>query len=166
MLRKDPVDFRELVTLLSGEVSSEWVTPMHPTMALVQLLVDITDPVNYAPYLLSGALRGGKPVSLLITEGTLDAYTPAITTESLASAALVPPLAPVVSMSDGYALRDFEPIQKPTIGNALSDSGLPATAGLVQSNEHGHFLIFDDEDVAGLYSRFLRTSANSIAKIQ
>ncbi|NUN15827.1 MAG: hypothetical protein HUU55_19550 [Myxococcales bacterium] len=156
ILRKNPVDILALLELVLQTEPDE-VDEMHPIVTLVQNLVDITDPINYAPYVVSGELRGGTPIDLLVTEGLLDEYTPPITTESLAAAAGLDVVAPVLVESDGMRMAGVNELPAPIAGNAQTVTGALVTAALYQENGYGHFLIYDSSKAAKRYADFLLT---------
>lgn len=156
ILRKNPVDILALLELVLQTEPDE-VDELHPIVTLVQNLVDITDPINYAPYVVSGELRGGTPIDLLVTEGLLDEYTPPITTESLAAAAGLDVAAPVLVESDGMRLAGVTELPLPIAGNAQTTAGALVTAALYQESGHGHFLIYDSSKAAKRYADFLLT---------
>ena len=70
--RKDILDFAELVRSLAEFQDDEEVYELHPVVQLVQMLVERSDMVNYAPYWYSQRLDwpGHVPSSVVMTSGT------------------------------------------------------------------------------------------------
>lgn len=158
MLRKDPYDFLSLIGSMLGATPAE-LTTFHPVITLVQTLVDVTDPLNYAPYHVTGALRGGTAMDLLVTEGRQDAATPSVTTEAMAAAAGLPLLAPPVNVGLGLELRGV-PIVGAPVGSLLaSATGAPSTGLLAQFDGYGHYVAFDCPPAAALWASMLESSA-------
>jgi hypothetical protein len=158
MLRKDPFDILAVVRQLISAGPDELST-FHPVITLVQTVVDITDPINYAPYFTSGRLRGGSPTHLLVTEGDQDQATPPVTTEAMAAAAGLPVLSPSVHLDTGLVLSGAPVVDLPVSGNVASESGQPATALLAQFAGWDHFVVFDHEPAAQLYARLVESAS-------
>ena len=154
LLRKDPLDIHALLAAIL-ETEPEELTALHPVLTLVQGLVDVTDPINYAASMTDGRYRDGKAMHLLLTEGVQDELTPGITTECLAAASGVPLLSPPVQVSDGLVLAEVGVVQAPVSNNLETVTGEAVTAALDQDAEHGHFLVFDDEEVAERAAQFM-----------
>lgn len=139
--------------------ADEELSLTHPLVGLVQLLSEVTDPLNYSPYWHDNEPSWeNRPVHVLMTEGLEDEYTPPSTTEALASAAGIPVLDPVSSASLALTLRGLDGQPIPTVGNTLGFDGTDITTGLSQYPGQGHFPIFDDADAAELYAHFLATA--------
>lgn len=146
--------------------TDEELSLTHPLVAMVQLLSEVTDPLNYAPW-WHAVEPGwdGRPVDVLMTEGLLDEFTPPSTTEALASAAGVPVLDPVASASVALTLRGLDGQPIPTVGNALAFDGTLVSTGLSQYPTEGHYPIFDVPEAAELYAHFLNTAMDGDAEI-
>jgi hypothetical protein len=136
--------------------ADEELDVLHPVTGLIQLLSEVTDPLNYAPhwFLLDHPLSEG-PVHVVLTEGLTDEYTPSMTTEAMAAAGGVPVLAPLAHLSDAHRLELPEIVDLPTGATAVAYDGRDITAGLGQFPDDGHFAIFDNSDAARLYRDFL-----------
>lgn len=163
--RKDPLDIADLLATILGFSSAEAVTEDHPVVGLVQMLTEVTDPVNYAPFWF--AERGDwetRPTPVLVFSGLDDAATPFRTAEALASAARTPWLAPGVTAPDSQLLRGLDPQPGPLQENATAWDGA-VTAALSQWAEGDHFVVFDEPDAARLYRDFLETAAGGTAVI-
>jgi hypothetical protein len=138
--RKDFVDIASLVRALL-EVPANNFGPFHPTMSLVQLLVDATDPVNYAQYWINPA-PGGTAKHVFVTEGIHDAATPAVATHALAASARIPILTPVEAQSVAHELLGLSGVSAPVHLNIVNQAGRALTAGLKQW-DGDHFVAFD-----------------------
>jgi len=73
-----------------------------------------------------------------------DPYTPAVTTDNLALAGLIPPIAPPVHSHIGFDLLDLKPVSAPVMDNMILPDGTKATAGLAQFSDYGHYVAFQD----------------------
>ncbi len=164
MLRKDPLDIRAFIAQLTGE-PIEQLDARHPVVTLVQTLVDITDPINYAPAWVDGAMRDGTALSILLTIGLEDPYTPPITAESLAAAARIAVVAPALEWSPGMLAAGVEELPAPIVANVTSATGQQATAALFQAAGYGHYLVFENADAAQRYAGFLQSAAHAFPKI-
>ena len=158
MLRKDPYDLLSLIGSLIGAIPSE-LTTFHPVITLVQTLVEVTDPINYAPYHVDGALRGGTPLDLLVTEGKDDVSTPSVTTEAMAAAAVLPLLAPPVNLGLGLELKGVSVVASPVQSLLQSGTGATSAGLLAQFEGYGHFVAFYCPAAASLWASMLESSA-------
>lgn len=161
MLRKDIVDIAELI---GGFLNIEDPTELsedHPVIQIVQMLIDASDPVAYAPYYFDYDSPDGSawPRSILATEGMHDVQTPPETTETLAAAAGIPVLAPFVSWPLGLTLKGIGPVHLPVSGNIVLSGGERVTGVLIQFSDGDHFVVFDDPVARSYYGEFLRTLA-------
>ena len=162
MLRKDlggePLDFAQLVQALLGTVDGELGVD-HPVMSVLQMLVDITDPIAYAGlYNPPGGTEA--PPNVLFTEGLLDAATPPTTTEYLAAAARVPILEPVQQASLTHDILGLKPISKPVTSNYTSKGG-DATSVLAQFSGEDHFAVFYSTAASELVAQFLESAVEN-----
>jgi MYXO-CTERM domain-containing protein len=160
--RKDPFDIASLLVVLLGMDPDEPLDESHPVIALLQTLVDVTDPIAYAPYWFTerGTWEGQAPVSVLLTSGLLDAQTPYRTAEALAAAGRLPQLAPAVTTPVAFDLRGIAATEGPFVDNRAGWDGGTVTAGFAQWDDPAdHFVIFTDPDAAATYREFLATGA-------
>lgn len=166
ILKVDPIPVEPLLAAAMG-VPSGTLTTLHPVLGLVQMLSEATDPMNYAPYWFSEAplWPAGPPVSILLTEGLEDTYTPPFTIESLATAARLPVAGSMPSEPAGYPLRGLRAYERPLAANAPSWTGSAVTAGLAQFPGQGHFAIYDDADAKDLYKDFLESAAEGAPEL-
>jgi len=142
------------------------LTTFHPVLALVQMLSEVTDPLNYAPDWFAEAPEwAARPVPMLLTEGLLDTYTPPVTIEALATAGRVPVVGELYAEPEGFALRGLGADARPAEGNAEGWDGEPVTAGLAQFPDQDHFAIYHDPDARGLYKDFLESAVHGAAEL-
>lgn len=157
--RKDPLDIAAAVAGVLGLSDASELDTFHPVIGLVQSLGDAVDPVNYAPYWFAERAEWStRPVPALLTEGLLDAYTPANSSEALAAAARLPVLGEAASEPDAFELRGIEADALPTSENARDWNGDAISAGVAQYPEDGHFAIYDNRDARGMYREFLSSA--------
>ena len=147
-------DIKTGVALLLG-IPIDELDSFHPTMSLVQMLVDATDPVNYARYWLD-PLPGGNAKHVFVTEGTLDEDTPYVTTNALTAAAGVPLIAPVQQPSLAHTLRGLPTLELPVGSNIVTATGEKRTAGLRQW-VGDHFVVFTVTEARELWKGFFRS---------
>lgn len=161
MLRKDYVDIAELLRGFLNIADPAEMTEDHPVVQLMQMLVDVTDPIAYAPSYFDhdGSDPSSRPRGVLATEGMHDAQTPPATTEALAAAAGVPVLAPFVSWPLGLTLQGVGPASLPVSGNIALPGGGRTTGVLIQFADRDHFAVFNDPLARAYYREFLRTLA-------
>ncbi|MCB9676725.1 MAG: hypothetical protein H6737_16530 [Alphaproteobacteria bacterium] len=154
--RKDIVDFAQLVQSLADFEAGEEVYELHPVLQLVQMLVERSDMVNYAPYWYSQPLDypGHTPSSVLMTSGTEDANTPYRSAIAMAVAGRVPPIYPLATSAQGLELRGLNYSPPFTAQNALGYDG-PITAAFSQWTDGTHFVVFEEPAAAGMYARYL-----------
>lgn len=154
MQREDPVSFRDLVLGAIGDPAGTRLTEMHPVLGLVQMLVEATDPVNYAPLWIRDPLV--SPASVLLTEGIGDDLTPPDASEAMAVAAGLPPADPYRERDVfGLQLRGLSAADTPYSGNVES-GGVTVTAGLAQFDSN-HYAIFNIGEAASLWANFLKS---------
>jgi hypothetical protein len=156
MERKNP-DILGLVEAMVGVPSSE-LHEYHPLFMLIQTLVDITDPVNYAPQWLIYPPTG-LAQNLMVTTGFLDPYTPKSTAAALAVAARLPLIEPVAESVEGLDILGLSAFSRPASRTIRGPDGHYATAGFCQYPKGDHFPIFDDDDAIQMYQEFLRSAA-------
>lgn len=162
--RKDPLDIANLVESVAQFGEDEHLTELHPLAGLIQQLVEVTDPINYAPYWFSeqGDIEGQRPMSVLLTSGTEDQMTPMNTADALAAAARLPRLDPGDAGEDvdAFRLRAVSAALSPASGNVANFEGGSSTAAFTQWEGLDHWAIWEDDDLAGIYRDFLRDAAN------
>lgn len=132
----------------------------HSVMALVQILVEITDPLNYSPFFILDP-PGGRARNVLMTEGFKDEATPPKTAEAEAVAGGLPIITPLGRTLYGLELRGIDPLPMPAADNVQGPDGVFATAALAQFPEDNHYAIFRNYDAASLYAEFLSSASYS-----
>lgn len=160
--RKDPLDFAALVRSLARLSDDEPLTPLHPALALIQTLVEPTDPINYAPYWFDqpGTWLGHAPVPVLLTSGTQDAATHYTTAIALAAAGRVPFVGVPATSADALALRGLGTTPLPSSANAVSFDEQVLTSGFHQWWDGTHGVVFEELDASDLYTHYLRSAAD------
>jgi len=151
------IDLRQMIATLLGIADADELTVFHPMLNVIQMGVDVTDPINYAPHIYEDRFRP-TVVPVLITEGIDDPYTPAITTEGLAIAAGIPVAGPLLRDNPGFHIKGLDALPLPFSDNVLTSDGQAVTAGLAQFDGFGHFPVFDSADAIALWKHFMRTS--------
>lgn len=151
--RKDPVDFKALFEFLA-QIESEDVplSELHPVVSLVQMLIDVTDPINYSPHWLD---PNGTQPSLLVTSGELDQATHWRSATAMSVAGRVPILMPVFIPTPEYELLGVDYAQAPLAGNL--DNG--NTAGFIQWRNQDHFVVFDLPEAINASMRLFESAA-------
>jgi len=157
--RKDGMDIAAMIADLLDLGYDEELDELHPITGLVQLLSEVTDPLNYARHwFLEDHLYAEGSVHVMATEGLLDEQTPSMTTEAMAAAGGLPILEPVAHLDDAHLLMGPPTEDLATTGNAVGYDGRPITAGLGQYPDDDHYAIFDNSTAARLYQGFLATA--------
>jgi hypothetical protein len=138
-----PVNFPDLLpTLLRDEPFDE----DNPTLALAQMLVERTDPVNYAPLVARNPPVGDdgttrhRPRNVLQLEGFVDNYTPNRSIEAYATAlgvdlAMTADVKPI----EGLSLRGRSVLPLPISENVLGVT-LVLAQYVAAGNNDGHFV--------------------------
>lgn len=152
--RKDPFDISTLLAQLLA-VPLERLDTFHPSMSLAQMLVDATDPINYAPYWLE-PVTGGNSKHVFMTEGTLDEASPAVGADAVAAAAGIPLLRPIAAASPAHELRGLAPVGEPVNSNLISSTGQLITGALRQFDGGDHFVALTDRTAIALWRGFFR----------
>ncbi len=165
--RKDVLDFAQLVSDALQFADNETVTELHPVVGLIQTAVEVTDPVNYAPYWfhLQPPMEGAAPIDVLMTTGTLDLATPYRTHVALAAAGRVPVLAPGATDEFVFRLRGTAEREGPLGLDVVAWDGTRGTAGVAQWRGEDHFLVFDLPIAADVYGLFLETADEGVAVV-
>lgn len=156
--KKDPISFPALAEAL---LRDEPVDAENPSIAMVQMWVDRSDPVTFAPYMVRHPLPGLQPRAIFQTEGWTDTYTPNLCIEAFATAVG----GDIVQEADtkdvlGLQLRGREVKAAPITGNLNG-----VTAVLAQYNQrpgsNGHFVVFDIAAAKQQSAKFLGTLAST-----
>ena len=160
--RDGDYDFPTLIQSGLAFAEGEALTELHPILALVQHLVEPTDPINYARGWFAedvGALAPGvRPAPVLLTSGLQDGATPSRTAEALAAAAGIPFAGPRHSAAPGHVLRGMDSTALPLSEHVVDFTGAPGTFGFAQYVEGDHFALFSLPETRDLVRTFLRTA--------
>lgn len=152
MQRVNPLNFQELIFNALGAPEGAQLFDLHPVLALLQTLVDVTDPINYGPRWVRDSERA---TSVLLTEGIHDEQTPPDTAEALAVSAGLPHADPYRERDVvGLDLRGLRAQDTPYTGNMENADGVAVTGGLAQFDTN-HFAIFNTGSAATLWADFL-----------
>jgi alpha-beta hydrolase superfamily lysophospholipase len=159
--RKDPLDFTEIVVALAKLGDREPLTPAHPVLGLVQTLVEVTDPVNYAPYWYSqrGDWGWQAPVPVLLTNGTDDQATPWETALALATAGRMPWVGDTSRGGENLVLRTGPQRPLPDANRARAFDGTTHTSGFAQFKEGSHWVIYEEPIASDLVFNWFTTLA-------
>jgi hypothetical protein len=144
--KRAPVDIPALLnSLLQLErgipgVPDELV-PLHPIAALLQLLVDPSDPVSYARYIVREPRAGNRPKHVFQTQGFVDSYAPPAGIAALALSIGLPLAQPVLHEESGWALLNTPAPMLPLSGNLSGTTGAWMQFDAPRGTD-GHFVIF------------------------
>lgn len=150
-----PIDvaaaFRFLVGLGDPEEAKELNT-LHPVLHLAQSLVDASDPVHYAPYIIRAPRPGNTPKSIFQTEGVKangegDTYAPPHGIEALSVSLGLPRAAPGVREIAEAKWAGLADVTVPADGLAGNLGNGGASGVLAQfvppAGRDGHFVVFN-----------------------
>lgn len=155
----DPVATAPILAAALG-IDEDSLSVLHPVLGIVQMLSEVTDPLNYGPNWFAEAPGWeARPVPILLTEGLDDTFTPPRTIEALATAARLPIAGEMLYEPRGFALRGLGAEARPLERNVQGYDGTEVTAGLAQFADQGHFAVYDDKDARDLYRDFLETAS-------
>lgn len=157
---------QELLETAISLSPNEELSPFHPMIGFVQMLAEVTDPLNYSRYWFSDSgYWTQKPVSVLMTEGLTDEYTPPKSIEIMAATAKIPIVGTAYSINPAQEILDY-PESHSVEANSEAYDGSKITAGLVQFPYDGHFPIFQNEEAVNLYRNFLETAVEGSSVIE
>lgn len=163
--RKDFGDFPTILGTLFGLNTSggEILSEMHVLMTAIQTVVDVTDPINYAPFWMSDE-KLGQPTSQLLTSGLNDSQTPHRSARALAAAARLSPINPIVLELPEFAWAGVTPLDAPVSGNNPTSTnafiqwdGADKPDDVSEEYWSGHFLVYDRPEAINASMRFLKT---------
>jgi len=140
----------------------------HPALSLAQTLVDTTDPLHYARFIVQEPRLGSAPKSIYMTEGinpdgTGDSYSPPRGIEAHALAIGLPLVGPAV-LPYAEAGWDVGPRWTEIPDDDLQGNlgGGAATGVIVQwpvaEGSDGHFVVFDVPDARAQSTLFLQSA--------
>ncbi len=162
--RKDFGDFPSILGALFGlKGGSEALSELHVLMTAIQTVVDVTDPINYAPFWMRDE-KLGKPTSQLLTSGLNDSQTPHRSARALASAAHLSPVQPLVLALPEFDWAGIAALEAPLSGNNptstnafLQWDGADRPDNIREERWSGHFLVYDRPEAINASMRFLQT---------
>ncbi len=163
--RKDFGDFPSLLGGLFGlnTQADETLTELHVLMTVIQTVVDVTDPINYAPFWRRDT-KLGEPTSQLLTSGLDDSMTPHRTARALATSARLSPINPLILDLPEFDWAGVPALDAPMSGNygtttnafiQWDNSDMPS--GVSVEDWSGHFLVYDRPEAINASMRFLQT---------
>lgn len=134
------------------------MTEDHPGITLViQPILEPADPVGFAHRFIRERPMGWQPLSVALTEGLSDVFTPPRAIEAFAVGIGLPIVEPVAQTSDPFELANLSPITAPVRNNLITPQGAEVTGGLMQFPDDGHFAIYENPDATNRYVEFFRT---------
>jgi hypothetical protein len=142
---------KTILQLTTPEEEAE-LNLFHPVLNLAQTIVDSTDPVNYARYIIQSPRAGFAPKSILQTEGvnpdgTGDSYAPPHGIELHSVALGLPRETPGIHTIAEAAWGGLGDVTIPAAGLSGNLAGGAASGVLGQfvpaPNDDGHFVAFD-----------------------
>ncbi len=154
--RKDILNIKAVLEAALFVSNPDEMTTFHPAVALMQNLVDVTDPLTYAP-LYNHPAEGVPPINILLTEGTNDKQTPGISTDNLAAAAKIPILKPAAQPSQAHGILGIPTVERPVSGNYVYGQD-KRTAALAQFEDADHFAVFTTLEAVKIYTSFISST--------
>lgn len=146
----------------------ELIDLYHPLLTLLQTLVEPVEPLNYARQFFARE-PGQRPLSVLMTSGRGDSYTPPFNHGPLALAAGFPLLEPVLDMPIGFSQLGLSAETGPVQGN-LSCAGQAVSAALLQYappiGSEGHFVVFNNPVATEAVRAFFASALLGVPRIQ
>jgi pimeloyl-ACP methyl ester carboxylesterase len=159
-------DIPGLIRSLLQFGDEEALTELHPVLGLVQSLVEVTDPINYARHWYGVPVDdAAAPLPVLLTSGLRDDMTPFRTAEALASAARMPFLGARYTAAPGSVLQASATLDLPVEENMRAWDGSTVTAGISQWDAGTHFVIFEDPAARDLVRNFTWETLNGHPRV-
>ncbi|MEJ7731690.1 MAG: hypothetical protein WKG00_21070 [Polyangiaceae bacterium] len=154
------------------EEQGKELTIFHPAISLAQSLVDVTDPIHYAPHIAREPRPGFLAKSVYMTEGvnadgTGDSYAPPHGIEAQAVAIGLPVQRPSQRALPQSSWGGPGTVQVP-VGGLSRNIGAGTASGVlaqwpVPANSDGHFVVFDVPQATAQAASFLRALADDPA---
>jgi hypothetical protein len=133
-----------------------------PLFSLIRAFSDGASPVNYASAFFRAPRPGFAPRSVFISMGIGDTYVTDREIGTLAVGASLPEANPVLAPFAPAEVLDLPLVTLPVSANLASGA---ATGAWQQANppagDDGHFVVFDDPDLAARAGHFLASGAQS-----
>jgi predicted esterase len=155
--KHEPIDIPSLARTFLGLAEGDALDEFHPALALVQAFSDVSDALNYAPYLYRWP--GGRGMDVWATQGLLDTYAPKPVTDALVTAIGLQPLSPLPQSVPGLTLRGVKPAAAPLSQNVEGVDGERYTGAYSQYENDDHFLIMQDPDAEAQLTHWFATLA-------
>ncbi len=147
---------------LVGVLPTAQAYKLHPLFMIIQSIVEVTDPINYAP-LWTERPYDDVARNIMVTTGFNDDQTPKNSTYAMATAGwtpLIEPLVPPVPESViGLELRGIAVESRPATQTVQGPDDGYATSGLCQYPDDGHYAIYQNDDAASMVQEYLRSLA-------
>ncbi len=156
--RKDVADLAQLAATFLG-IDQAQLDSFHPALNLMQMLVDATDPMSYSRYWINPRSPNVPAKSVFVTQGTMDAASPAIGNDAASAAGLVPQVYPIAKASEAHQLRGITPVNLPVKGNVDLGNGESVTVAMRAWQGGSHFVAFDAPDARAMWRHFIYTAA-------
>lgn len=163
----EPVDIPTAVAVLLQIPSSnpEELVPLHPILTMLQTAIDVSDPVNYARYLVRDRREGVNPRNIYLTQGFVDHYAPPETAAAFALAMGLPLIDPVLHTVDGYDLSGVAGVSLPLTSNGPGGTTMGWQQFDARRNRDGHFVVFDNTDARTRVANFFGSWARSPERV-
>ena len=149
-----PFDVNQLVKLTLGFSVDQVLDRWNPTLTLLQTFIEPGDCSNFARFWFHKPPENYAAKSILMTIGLKDEYTPPGTNFALAVAGRLPLIEPIAQPIEALDFLGINSAGIPPISANVNDGN--ATAGLVQYEREGHFLVFNLPSAKERYSKFLQ----------
>ncbi len=146
--KPDPSVSGLIKVILKPEYDSEF-DEFNPIMALIQTIIDPSDPLHYYPHIATDPLPGRTAKSFLMTEGVGadgvgDSYAPPRTIEAGAVASGAPLVQPMVwDIPEITSLAGLAPVALPLSGNAAKGKATIGLAQFAPTKGDGHYVVFN-----------------------
>ena len=142
--------------LTDGGTTGGSISDSDPLLAILQMVIDPVDPLNYARLLWRSPVHEeGTGLHVLQSYGFDDTYTPEPTQRAYSRAAGLQIPTPLAGLLEGYGDTPY-----PISGNRAAN-GEPVTAVVIPAapdGYDGHFVIFRDEALSSQSAEFLGTA--------
>lgn len=157
--KSEPFSPEATIRTMLSLPDDEEIDLFHPVLTLLQLIAEEAEPLNFVSR-IHDAARGRSPVSIFITSGLVDSYTPVLNHGPLAVALGAPAVEPLLDPIAAYEVAEMAPVPAPLQGNITTADG-PATAGLAQflapEGVDGHFVVYYNRMATQAVQRFFAT---------
>jgi hypothetical protein len=149
-----PVNIPGLIALIVRDFPLD---EFNPVLAMTQMYLEPSDPVNYAPLFIREPPSGMAPKPIFQSEGLIDNFTPPPNIEALGVAIGLTPVPPIIQVVPGFGLREIESDGPPLSNNLNGVTGVFLQYTAV--DDDGHFVVFDIPAARLQSAKFLGTLA-------